>query len=53
MTGVLGHDSGLIWAGKMWANEMIVVMNHAPGAGSDNIMVCFRNFDIVIFVKYL
>ena len=36
MNGVLGHDSALdhgrlYWA---WANEMNIVMKHAPDAGS-------------------
>ena len=37
MIGVLGHDSALLgYTGPetTWANEMIFVMNHAPGAGS-------------------
>ena len=37
MIGVLGHDSILVrlyWAGTTWANEVNLVMNYAPGAGS-------------------
>ena len=37
MIGVLGHDSalyGYIRPETTWSNEMNVVMNHAPGAGS-------------------
>ena len=37
MTGVLDHDSaiqGYTQPGTTWANEMNIVMNHAPGAGS-------------------
>ena len=30
MIAVLGHDSALVETS--WANEMNVVMNHAPGA---------------------
>ena len=36
MNGVLGHDSALqVYAGleTTWANEMNLVLNHAPGAG--------------------
>ena len=32
--GVLGHISGYIGPGTTRANEMDLVMNHAPGAGS-------------------
>ena len=37
VNGALGHDSALIrlyWAGTTWANEMNLVMNHAPDARS-------------------
>ena len=37
MNGVLGHDSVLYVytrPGTTWANEMNIVVNHAPGAGS-------------------
>ena len=33
----LGHDSAFIrlyWAGTTWANEMNLIMNNVPGAGS-------------------
>ena len=37
MAGVLGHDfalQGYTGPWTNWANEMNIVMNHAPGAGS-------------------
>ena len=36
MNGVLGCDSALVrlnWAGIIWADEMNIFMNHAPGEG--------------------
>ena len=37
MNGVIGHDSalqGYTWPETTWTDEMNVVMNHAPDAGS-------------------
>ena len=36
MNGVKDHDCAakLYWAGRTWANEMILGLKHAPGAGS-------------------
>ena len=36
-SGALGHGSSLLGctgSGIVWANEMNLVVNHAPGAGS-------------------
>ena len=34
MNGVSGHVQGYTGPGTIWANEMNLVLNHAPGAGS-------------------
>ena len=43
MIGVSGRDSeleGNTEQGTIWANEMNVVMNHDPGAGSLDLLTC-------------